>query len=242
MSSSPERQAFWLLKNINRAIYQHGMFAHGDRIAVALSGGKDSLSLLRLLDFRRKYVLEDYELVAIHVQSDARGPDTPAHQPLISWLEQSGFPYSIEPIRIADDETLPMGCHRCAWNRRHTLFEAAARLGCGVIAFGHHADDLAQTTLLNLLYHGRVETMSPCRDYFEGRLRLVRPLCYTAERDIRRFARANDFPPAPPECPQSNHSRRALIARLLNGIEKDVPCAKANLLRAGLLGSQAIDI
>ena len=68
-------------------------------------------------------------------------------------------------------------------------------MGCNVVAFGHHADDLAQTTLPILLFGGRLETMTPRRDYFEGQLRLIRPLCYTREKDIRRFARANtDFP------------------------------------------------
>jgi tRNA 2-thiocytidine biosynthesis protein TtcA len=130
-----------------------------------------------------------------------------------------------------------MGCQRCTWNRRRLLFETAHRLGCGVIAFGHHADDLAQTTLLNLLNYGKVETMAPRREYFDGALRLVRPLCYLAEKDIRRFARACDFPPPPPDCPHSDHSQRKLAKDLLAQAERGCRNARTNLLRAGLKGN-----
>jgi tRNA 2-thiocytidine biosynthesis protein TtcA len=101
---------------------------------------------------------------------------------------------------------------------------------------GHHADDLAQTTLLNLLYHGKVETMAPRREYFDGTLRLVRPLCYTPEGPLRRFARACAFPPPPPDCPRGNQSRRRLIRDLLKQAERGCQDARTNLLRAGLKG------
>lgn len=241
MPAEPNKLAYWLLKDINRAIREYGMIADGDRVAVALSGGKDSLSLLRLLDLRRQSVPEHYELVAVHVLGDARGPDTPAHPPLEAWLRESGISYVIEPLRLPADEALPLGCQRCTWNRRRVLFETAQRLGCNVVAFGHHADDLAQTTLLNLLYSGRVETMAPRRAYFGGLLRLVRPLCYSAEADIRRYARACEFPSPPPDCPQSDHSRRKMARDLLTQAEKDCRSARLNLLRAGLRGLRDLE-
>ena len=201
MTNDPSRLAFWLLKDINKAIRDFEMIHNGDRIGVALSGGKDSLSLLRLLDWRRRAVPEKYDLVALHILGDARGPECPQHPPLLDWLAGSGYEYAVETVIIPENEELLMDCQRCTWNRRRTLFQLGRECGCNVIAFGHHADDLAQTTLLNLLYSGQVETMTPQRDYFEGMLRLIRPLCYTAEKELRRFARANsDFPPPPPEC------------------------------------------
>ena len=127
-----------------------------------------------------------------------------------------------------------MSCQRCTWNRRRLLFKAARRLGCNVIAFGHHADDLAQTTLMNLLYYGRVETMAPRREFFDRQLRLVRPLCYTPEKDLRRLARACGFPPPPPPCPVSEHSQRKLAVDLLRQARRANPAARTNLLRAGL--------
>lgn len=234
MSADADRLAYWLLKDVNRAIRDYAMVQDGDRVAVALSGGKDSLSLLRLLDVRRRGAPERYTLCAIHVNGDALGPATSVHQPLLDWLAASGVEHLVAPLHLAVDEALPLGCQRCTWNRRRTLFEAAQRLGCNVVAFGHHADDLAQTTLLNLFSGGRVETMAPRRDYFAGALRLIRPLCYTPESELRRFARACSFPPPPDVCPASNDSRRRLAADLLRQAEQDFPHARANLLRAGL--------
>jgi tRNA 2-thiocytidine biosynthesis protein TtcA len=236
VTADARRLGYWLLKDINRAIREYGMIADGDRVAVAVSGGKDSLSLLRLLDLRRESAGARYKLAAIHVMGDARGAETPPHPPLLAWLAASGYEVAIERPALAEGEALPLGCQRCTWNRRRALFQAARRLGCNVVAFGHHADDLAQTTLLNLLFHGRAETMAPRREYFGGLLRLVRPLCFSAEKDVRRFARASEFPPPPPACPRSEHSQRELARGLLRLAETGSRAARTNLLRAGLRG------
>jgi tRNA 2-thiocytidine biosynthesis protein TtcA len=234
MTPDAARLAFWLLKDVNRAIRDYAMLADGDRVAVAVSGGKDSLSLLRLLDVRRQAAPERYELAAIHVVGDARGPETPAHRPLLDWLAASGFEHEVVSLQLPEGEALPLTCHRCTWNRRRTLFEAAQRVGCNVVAFGHHADDLAQTTLMTLLAGGRVETMAPRREYFDGALRLIRPLCYVPEKEIRRFARACAFPPPPEDCLRSHDSRRSAAADLLHQAEGEFGNARVNLLRAGL--------
>ena len=239
MPADPERLAYWLLKDINKAIRDFEMIQDGDRIGVAVSGGKDSLSLLRLLDWRRKSVPQKYELVALHIIGDARGSEFPSHPPLVAWLENSGFSFAIEPVIIPKNESLPMNCQRCTHNRRRTLFQVFQQLGCNVVAFGHHADDLAQTTLLNLLFGGRLETMTPRRDYFGGQLRLIRPLSYTREKDIRRFFRANpDFPSHPPECPLSDDTRRQRAEELIQQAEGWAKNTRTNLLRAGLRGNQ----
>jgi tRNA 2-thiocytidine biosynthesis protein TtcA len=234
MTKDVERLAYWLSKSVNRSIRRHGMIRDGERVAVAVSGGKDSLTLLRLLDWRRRQSREKYELLAIHIVGDARGRETPEHPPLQSWLETEGYDYVMEPTHLAADEAHPLPCQRCTWNRRRSLFEIAGRHGCGVVAYGHHADDLAQTTLLNLIFHGRVETMAPVRNYFDGRLRLIRPLFETPEKDLTRFAQACGFPSSPPECPQGRHSQRELVRELLRRAQKANPRARTNLLRAGL--------
>jgi tRNA 2-thiocytidine biosynthesis protein TtcA len=239
MESDPTHLAYWLLKDINKAIREFRMIQDGDRIGIAVSGGKDSLSLLHLLDWRRKSVPEKYEIVALHINGDARGPECCSHPPLIEWLQHSGYEFAIEPVTIPENETLPMNCHRCTRNRRRTLFQVSQQMGCNVIAFGHHADDLAQTTLLNLFFGARTETMAPRRDYFDGELRLIRPLCYIREKAIRRFARANpDFPPPPPECPISDDTRRRRAEELIQLAENWAKNARKNLLRAGLRGNE----
>jgi tRNA 2-thiocytidine biosynthesis protein TtcA len=216
------RQAFFLLKKVNKAIRDYKMIADGDRIAVAVSGGNDSLSLLQLLKLRQNFIKERYELAAIHIIGDTRGPnDFQAHPPLVKWLAESGIEYAIEPMEIPENEPLPLPCHRCTWNRRKKLFLTAQRLGCCKVAFGHHADDIVETALLNLFYQGRMETMEPCASYFGGIFFLIRPLIYIYKRELTRFAQASNFPPPPPACPRQDTSRRKLMGDILRLAERD---------------------
>lgn len=233
MDEKAERLASFLIKKINRADRQFGLISDGDKIAVAVSGGKDSLSLLRLLDYRRKYSPEKYELAAIHVLGDARGTETPDHPPLVEWLKAEGIEFSIEPFVTGEDDEIPLPCHRCSRIRRRILVEAAIRMGCNKLAFAHHADDLAETTLLNVVYHGRVETMEPKRNYFES-LELIRPLCLTPEQEIVRFASACGFPPPPPLCPRADTSHRKKAGEMLQMAMKCSKQARNNLVRVAL--------
>ena len=234
MAATAERQAHFLLRSVGKAAREYGMLRDGDRVAVAVSGGKDSLALLDLLDRYRHLASVNYDLAAIHVRGDATGV-TAAHQPLEDWLAAAGLPYrSVDPEPNAGDEA-PLECQRCTWLRRKALFFAADELACNVLAYAHHADDVAQTTLLNFLYVGGVHTLAPVANYFRGRFRLIRPLIYTPESELARFARASDFPPPPPPCPRSSDSRRAKVQEMLRMLGSDYGRqVRANLLRAGL--------
>lgn len=236
LSEKASRLAYWLLKDVDKAIRHFKMIAEGDHIAVAVSGGKDSLTLLQLLDYRRKKAREHYSLCAIHILGDSRGAASPPDPALTAWLEASGFDYTIKAMGLPEGEPVPMNCHRCTRHRRQTLFQVACDLGCNKIAFGHHADDLAETTLLNLIFSGRIETMAPKAPYFNGQFHLIRPLCYLPEKEIRRFARACDFPPPPSPCQNINDSRRQKVAALIHQIEPWGKDIRVNLLRTGLQG------
>jgi tRNA 2-thiocytidine biosynthesis protein TtcA len=233
-SEQAARRGYFVLKQVNATIREHAMIRDGDRIAVAVSGGKDSLSLLALLTLRQWRVPQPCALVAVHVRGDARGVDCPAYPALADWLQAGGYEFVIAPLDLPPDEPLPLSCQRCAWNRRKMIFQVADRLGCNVVALGHHADDMAQTALLNLFYSGRLETMSPVADYFDGRFRLVRPLSFVAEKEVARFARACDFPPPPPACPQVGRSHRERMAQVLRTFHRDAHRVRMNIIRAAL--------
>jgi tRNA 2-thiocytidine biosynthesis protein TtcA len=233
-SAAADRQAYFILKNLGAAVREFDMIRDGDRIAVAVSGGKDSLGLLRLLQAYRCSAGMRFELAAIHVLGDATGV-IELHPPLGEWLAAQDIPYRVVLPALAVDDEPPLNCQRCTWLRRKAIFQAADALGCNVVAFAHHADDAAQTTLLNLLYGGDVRALAPCADYFEGHFRLIRPLIYVPETDLKRFARASSFPPPPPTCPRSDNSRRRRVAEMLKLLGRDyLTQARPNLIRAGL--------
>lgn len=235
-----DRLAYYLLKGVNKAIRDYEMIANGDRIAVAVSGGKDSLTLLRLLRLRQRSVPEKYETVAVHVTmrkpdgTSCADPD--ARNALEGYFQSERQACAFEAV---DVDAQP-GCFRCSYLRRKAMFTAAQRLGCTKVALGHHADDAAQTTLLNLFFHGKVETLSPRRQFFGGQFELIRPMIYVPEKEIERFVRACAFPSIPVHCPHGLTSRRMLAKSVIRTLEQEYPKVKINLLRAGLQRSREI--
>jgi tRNA 2-thiocytidine biosynthesis protein TtcA len=230
-----EKLAYWLIRRINKANRDFNLIADGDRIAVAVSGGKDSLTMLELLHRRRRSVPTAYTLVPVHILTDLACADDSHRAWLEQYLESLEVQYASREITVVDgdgEHHREPDCFWCAWNRRKAIFQAAHGLGCNKVAFGHHADDIAQTTLLNLFYHGRLETMEPKVEFFGGLLTVIRPLAYVPEKEILRFARAMGFPPQRVTCPRAATSHRAKMAQLLRQIEETCPQVKRNLFRA----------
>ena len=238
MRPEPDKRGvllFYLLKKLNKCHREHQLLQDGDRIALALSGGKDSCTLLDALLKRRG--LEKYVLIPIHVipapdMACGSGADVPS---LCAWLDGLGVEYHIISAQEAIGEPKRKSqhpCFYCAWRRRKALFNAAQELGCNKLALAHNADDVAQTTLLNLFYQGKVTTMYPRVPLFDGRLVVIRPLAYVPEKEIARYASECDFPPAPPSCQAAGTSKRALMRDVLRMVEKSHPKAKIHLWRA----------
>ncbi len=238
MRPKPDKRSillFYLLKKLNKCHREYGLLQDGDRIAVALSGGKDSCTLLDALLQRRG--VETYTLIAVHVApaSDmdcGAGGDVAALQ---AWLEQLGVEYRIVSAQEATGKPRRKNqhpCFYCAWRRRKALFDTAQALGCNKLALAHNADDVAQTTLLNLFYQGRMTTMYPRVSFFDGRLTVIRPLALVPEQEIVRYARECNFPPPPVQCAAGDTSRRALMREVLQLVEKEHPQARVHLWRA----------
>jgi tRNA 2-thiocytidine biosynthesis protein TtcA len=201
---------------------------------VAVSGGKDSMTLLDLLRRRQRVAEEHCTLIAAHVRSDYFCGNVVSDAWLRSWCQEWGVRLEEVEIHIAEDlaRTKLSKCFRCAWHRRKALFELADRLGCNKLAFGHHADDIAVTTLMNLFYNSRFDRMEPKMSLFGGRLVIVRPLAFVEERDIVTFVRANGFPIGGAPCPEGLNSRRDTVKRLLREVESDCHDVKRHIYRA----------
>jgi tRNA(Ile)-lysidine synthase TilS/MesJ len=227
----PDSIARNLLKSVNRAVREFGLIVDGDRIAVGVSGGKDSRVLLDALR-RGVDVPGTYSIVAVHI--DGTGVGLPNLVPTVEpWFRELGVEYDIAPLAVSDDESLPMECFRCARNRRKALFFAAERLGCNKVAFGHHADDAAVTALMNMVYGGRPDTLEPRRDFFSGRLTAIRPLIYTTEKEIVRYARAQGWTfPLELSCSREQTNRRRHFERFLAAFkDRERAQIRANLWR-----------
>jgi len=226
-----DKLTFYLLKNVNKAIREFDMIADGDRVAVCVSGGKDSRSLLYLLHARQPTVPEGYHLVALHVEAEIAG--YPHLRPVLEpWFQEMGVDYAFVPLDLPPGEPLPLDCFRCSWNRRKALFLKAHELGCNKLAFGHHADDALHTTLLNLFYSGRLETMAPNVQFFDGQISVIRPLIYVEERRLDQLTRALAFPLPKVTCPLSRTSKRAWIKEWLRHAGPDYRQIRMNLWRA----------
>ena len=228
-----ERIASFLLKSLRKANRAYGLIEDGDRIAIGVSGGKDSQTLLRLLVKWQASAPIRYEIFPVHIDLsevwEGAGEQRTAVEALLLDLQ---IEYSIRPIDLAADEPRPLSCFRCSWNRRRSLFTGAQVLGCNKVALGHHADDIVTTTLMNLILHGRLESMAPRRTMFDGAITLIRPLALIEERAIVYYARSAGFFRDTLCCPSGADSKRSMVKGLLRSARKITPQAQRNLYRA----------
>lgn len=225
-----EGPEFYISKRIGRAIIDYGMLSDGDKIAVAVSGGKDSLTLLKVLNDRKRFVPIKYELLAVHIDLGY-----PCQHPKIlgEYFKKLGINYHVEKVDILQGKSRKdISCFWCSWNRRKAIFQVADRFGCTKVAFGHHKDDIIETVLLNLFFHGEISAMSPKQELFKGKIVIIRPLAYVEEDMIVRFAKGADFPHHKCACPNSLNSKRTKMTYLLKDLEKICPDVKTNIFRS----------
>ncbi|MDH7602159.1 MAG: ATP-binding protein [Armatimonadota bacterium] len=232
LRSELERQLFFANKKVDKAIREYSMIEEGDRILVAVSGGKDSLCLLQLLKWRLKYSPVKYELAAAHVCGDSLGPSEGLPNEVLAWIEHLGVPLYSRNIVLPENELLPMNCERCSRNRRRTLFEMCQEHGCNKLALAHNLEDFAHTALMNLLSSGRLQTMAFRRDYFGGKIGVIRPLAYVREHDLVRLATIGQFPVVSNKCPLAYSSKRAAARKIMQCLSKEFKHAAENLVRA----------
>ncbi|MBW2107396.1 MAG: tRNA 2-thiocytidine(32) synthetase TtcA [Deltaproteobacteria bacterium] len=222
-----------LRRAVGQAIHLYGMISDGDRIAVGLSGGTDSLTLLWSLHERRSRIPIDYFLAAIHIDLGFEGGIVPQVE---RFCLDAGIVLRVEHtdygIRAHSEENRENPCFLCARLRRKRLFELSHEMGCQKLALGHHMDDIIETLLINMCYAGEMSTMVPIQPFFGGKLTVIRPLAHVAGDTIDRFARSQGFPVLTNPCPTAETSKRRHIRKLLEALYETNPKIRGNLFRA----------
>lgn len=221
---------------MGRAIGVFDLVRHGDRVLVALSGGKDSWTLLHILENLRQKAPVSFTLVAVTVHPGFPGFETGQIE---NYLRDHHYEYRViqAPIhKLMLDKLGPddMPCALCSRIKRGVLYTQAVELGCTRIALGHHRDDFIETLLLNQFYNGKIKAMAPLLHADDGRNVVIRPMVYVPEEDIIRYAAEAGFPIACCACPACGDpdQKRVQVKKLLNELEQAHPGIKASLLAA----------
>jgi tRNA 2-thiocytidine biosynthesis protein TtcA len=224
-----------LLREVGRACKRYRLIEAGDRILVAVSGGKDSYGMLHLLRLLQRRAPVGFSLVAVNL--DQGHPGYPGHL-LEGWLREQGYEhrmirrdtYSIVTEKIPAGKTY---CSLCSRLRRGILYDVAQAQGCSKIALGHHRDDVIETLMLNLLYAGQIKAMPPRLRSDDGRNVVIRPLVSCAEEDLAALAAEQGFPILPCDlCGSQENLQRKRIKRMLAELSAENPNVKGNLYAA----------
>ncbi len=222
-----------LLSLIRQAVEQYQLIEDGDHIALGISGGKDSLTLLWGLSQLQKFYPKPFKLSAITVDL---GLDTMNLEPIQNLCEQLEVPYEIISTNIGkilfDVRKESNPCSLCAKLRKGALNNRALQLGCNKIAYAHHRDDFIETAMMSLIYEGRFHSFSPCTRLDRTGLTVIRPLIFAEEADIKGFRNKYQLPVCKNPCPMDGHTKREYVKQLIHSLETENPGATDRLYRA----------
>ncbi len=225
-----------LRHGVGKAIADFSLIEEGDRIAVAVSGGKDSYTLLLLLEDLRRRAPVRFELVAVNIDSGYPGYRTDTIE---KFFQDHGFSYRMVPSEhyaIIQEKRRPGSsyCSICSRLKRGALYEAAQTLGCNKLALGHHQDDFIETLLLNQFFVGSLKSMAASMLADNGVITVIRPLVYLPEEDIITFSRQAELPVVCCCCPVCGTAdmQRKRMKRLLKELQADIPHVKSSLLKS----------
>lgn len=222
-----------ILGQVRRAIQDYNMIEEGDRIAVGVSGGKDSLTLLVALKYLQNFYPKKFELEAVTL---TLGIGTVDFSPVQDLCKSLGINYTIENTIIgkivfeALKEENP--CSLCSNMRRGAFHNAAKKLGCNKVALGHNRDDVIETLILSMFYEGRIHTFSPVTYLSRKNIFVIRPLIYSEEKDIRSFIKSQGIVTIPSPCQITSTTKRNFIKNYLIEMQKEIPMVKDNIFGA----------
>ena len=222
-----------ILGYMRKAIDNYNMIEDGDKIAVALSGGKDSITMLMGFKNLQRFYPKKFDLIAVSINPGFEGFDVNLLQKIcddidVPLIVENGHMQEI----VFDIRNEKNPCSLCANIRRGMLNSIAIREGCNKIAVGHNEDDVLETFLMNLFYAGSINTFAPISYMDRSKSTLIRPLIYAPEKYIRSFVKRNNITVMPKACPMDGYSKREDMKQFLFNMQKDIPNVRANLYGA----------
>ena len=217
-----------ILSTMRKAVERYKLIENGDKIAVGLSGGKDSLVLLKALKMFQRFGVYDYDIVAITIDIYSGNED---YTHLQKFCDELGVEFVVEKTDINqivfEERKEKNPCSLCAKMRRGALNSVANRLGCNKIALGHHLQDVIETFFLSLFYEGRLSTMKPKSYMSNSQMTLIRPLFLTHEKSIKYVSK--DFPVKKSKCPADKNSKRQDVEKMIEYINDVIPDSKKRI-------------
>lgn len=219
----------FILSRTYQALLDYEMLQEGDRVAVGVSGGKDSLILLYLLRYLQKAIPVNFELEAVTIDLGWEAD----YRPLAEFCQAIGVPYHQVKTRIGpiifETRKEKNPCSLCSRMRRGALDDRARELGCNKVALGHHFDDAIETLFLSMFYEGRMRTFLPVTYLDRKGLTLVRPLVYVPEKNLELLVSQRPLPLVKNPCPEEGHTKRQLVKDIIGCIEEKVPRVRHRL-------------
>lgn len=222
-----------ILSHMRKAIEEYNMIEENDKIAICLSGGKDSITMLHAFKSLQRFYPKKFDIIAVSIDPGFDFFDIKFIEEICSNLEIPLFVEKSNAKEIVFDirkEKNP--CSLCANLRRGVINSVAIRENCNKIALGHNQDDVLETFLLNLLYTGNIGTFAPVSYMDRTKITLIRPLIYTPEKDTKRFIKKNNLSVMPKVCPMDGTSKREDMKQLIFTLTKSIPMIRANLFGA----------
>ena len=222
-----------LMSVARKAIDDYEMIQEGDKIAIGISGGKDSLALLYALHGLKQFYPKKFEIIAISVHLGYEDMD---FSPVQELCDSMGVDYHLVKTDIGNivfqmrKEDSP--CSLCSKMRKGALNDKAKELGCNKVAYGHHKDDVVETMMLSLIYEGRFHSFAPVTYLDRMDLTLIRPLLYLKEADVIGFMHKYDLPVVKNSCPVDGHTKREYVKNLLSDINAEAPGVKERMFSA----------
>jgi tRNA 2-thiocytidine biosynthesis protein TtcA len=220
------------IKTTGKAVNEYGMIGANDDVLLSVSGGKDSLALALALSLRRKWLPIKYSLHGLMIDWLEHPIPKEAREPLMAYFKALNIDFTIVDEKQFSPTFDGFNCYLCARNRRRIMFEYCQDHGCHLVAMGHHLDDLVETTMINLCFRGRFETMRPKQDFFGGKISIIRPMIEVHENTTRRLSECYNLPTVKPVCPYDQTNIRASLKPIIGELVKMDPLTREHIYHA----------